>query len=75
MNDIIEICMVCESGLFNDSYIENLEKLGKVIFLRKNNYEKVLTNDANKKIIVYDPDFGGWDFKDEILEKSKKAIY
>ena len=72
--DIIEVCIVAERELFEDNYIENIEKLGKVIFLRKNNYEKFLIKDNSKKIIVYDPDFGGWDFSDEILEKSNNIL-
>ena len=73
-DNLIEVCFVAEREMFEDSYIDNIEKLGKVTFLRKNNYEKVLIKDNNKKIIVYDPDFGGWDFKDEILEKSQNTL-
>ena len=70
----IEVCFVAERKLFENDYIENIEKLGKVSFLRKNNYEKVLINNKNKKIIIYDPDFGGWNFTDEILEKSPNIL-
>lgn len=73
-DDKIEICIVAERELFDDNHIDNLEKLGKVIFLRKNSFKEFLIKDSNKKIIVYDPDFGGWDFKDEILEKSKNIL-
>lgn len=67
----LEICFVTEKGLFKKQYIEKLNTFGPVIFLEKENFVKKLIEDDNEKIIVYDPDFGGWDFPSEILTKSK----
>ena len=47
-DDKIEICIVAERELFDDNHIDNLEKLGKVIFLRKNSFKEFLIKDSNK---------------------------
>lgn len=72
----MKIFMVCEKTLFNELQKDELNKYGEVIFL-DNNYTLDIINDANEKIIIYDPDFGGWNFPKEILEKPNnlKAVF
>ena len=74
LNEEIEICFVAEKSMFDNEYIENLESFGKVIFYRKKSFENLLIQDDNKKIIIYDPDFGGWNFDDNILLNSKNIM-
>ena len=73
----MKIYIVREKQLFNSSQIEDIKKYGDIIFLDSDNYIKNIINDSNEKVIVYDPDFGGWNFPKEILVQSNniKAIF
>ena len=63
----MKIYIVGKEKLFNSSEKENIGKYGEIIFLDSNNYIDNITNDSSKKVVVYDPDFGGWKFPKEIL--------
>ena len=73
----MKIYVVGEEQLFNSSQKENIGKYGEIIFLDSNNYIDNIINDSSEKVVVYDPDFGGWNFPKEILEQSQnlKAIF
>ena len=73
----MKIYIVGEKQLFNSFQIEDIKKYGDIIFLDSDNYIKNIINDSNEKVIVYDPDFGGWNFPKEILVQSNniKAIF
>ncbi len=69
--------IVGEKNLFSSEHIESMKKYGEIIFLNSDNYiEEIITNN-NEKIIVYDPDFGGWSFPNDILETASnlKAVF
>ena len=74
MNKDIDIVFITEKGLFNNKYIDSLKNLGNIFFYSKENYVSNIISNKNKKIIIYDPDFGGWDFNEEILIKSVNII-
>ena len=73
----MKIYIAGEKELFNDLEKENFSKYGELLFLDSNNYIETIINDSSEKVIIYDPDFGGWDFPREILESSLnlKAIF
>ena len=73
----MKVYVVGEEQLFSSSQKENIGKYGEIIFLDSNNYIENIINDSSEKVIVYDPDFGGWDFPKGILEHSQnlKAIF
>lgn len=73
----MKVYVVGEEQLFNSSQKENIGKYGGIVFLDSNNYIENIINDSSEKVIVYDPDFGGWDFPKRILEHSQnlKAIF
>ena len=73
----MKVYVVGEEQLFNSSQKENIGKYGGIVFLDSNNYIENIINDSSEKVIVYDPDFGGWNFPKEILEQSQnlKAIF
>lgn len=70
----IDIIFVTDKKLFNNKYINNLKNIGYVLFFTKDNFVEKITANRNKKIIVYDPDFGGWSFPQEILLKTKNIL-
>ena len=74
MNNKIKIFIVGEENLFNDNYIDRLKSYGDVIYLEKNNYIDRLIDSDDKKVIIFDPDFGGWNFPKEILENSNNIL-
>lgn len=74
MQNNIKIYIVGEENLFNSSYVDNLKRYGDVIYLKTSNYIDRLINSNDKKIIVFDPDFGGWSFPREILENSSNIL-
>ena len=73
----MKVYVVGEEQLFNSSQKENIGKYGGIVFLDSNNYRENIINDSSEKVVVYDPDFGGWDFPKDILERSQnlKAIF
>ena len=73
----MKVYVVGEEQLFSSSQKENIGKYGEIVFLDSNNYIENIINDSSEKVIVYDPDFGGWDFPKGILEHSQnlKAIF
>lgn len=74
MNEKVDICFICDSDLFNEQYLNTFRNLGEVIFFNKNNFTNELIINDNKKIIIYDPDFGGWNFPREILQESNNVL-
>jgi len=70
------IYIIGERILFDNNKINILKEYGQVIFAEKENYINEVINNNSKKIIIYDPDFGGWSFPQEIIEKTSnlKAI-
>lgn len=73
----MKIFVVAEKELFNVNQIERIEEYGELVFLNKDTYIADITSDDNEKVVVYDPDFGGWKFPKEILEKSNnlKSVF
>ena len=73
----MKVYVVGEEQLFSSSRKENIGKYGEIVFLDSNNYIENIINDFSEKVVVYDPDFGGWNFPKEILEQSQnlKAIF
>lgn len=73
----MKIFIVGEKDLFNVSQIEDIKKYGEVLFLNKNIFINEIINNSDNKVIIYDPDFGGWNFPKEILKKSSnlKAVF
>ena len=71
------IFIVGEKTLFNNSKIESMRNYGEVVFAEKDNYVNEIINNKDEKIVIYDPDFAGWKFPQDILEKSVnlKAIF
>jgi len=53
----------------NEQYFkDNLSKIdANVVFIENKNQLKLLDN-KNEKIVIYDPDFAGWEFPNEILK-------
>ena len=74
MDKNIDIIFITEKSLFDNKYIDSLSNLGNIYFYSKENYISNIISNKNKKIIIYDPDFGGWKFKDEILLESENII-
>lgn len=73
----MKVYVVAEEQLFSSSQKENIRKYGEIVFLDSNNYIENIINDSSEKVIVYDPDFGGWGFPKDILDHSQnlKAIF
>ena len=73
----MKIYILGEDNLFNCKQKDNLVRYGQLVFLENNNYIEKLINDSSDKVILYDPDFAGWDFPHEVLEKTEslKAIF
>lgn len=72
----MKIFVVGEEDLFNQSQKEIIKQYGELIFLNKDTYIKDIINDKDDKVIVYDPDFGGWNFSKEILNSNNlKSIF
>lgn len=71
------IFIVGEKTLFDNNQIETIKSYGKVIFVEKDSYINEIINNNEEKLVIYDPDFGGWKFPQDILEKSLglKAIF
>ena len=73
----MKVFVVSERDLFNIELQEKIKKYGETVFLNKDTYiENIISND-DEKVVVYDPDFGGWSFPKEILENSNslKAVF
>ena len=73
----MKIFVVSEKDLFDSNQKDRIENCGEVVFLDKDTYiEDIISNDE-EKVIVYDPDFGGWNFPKEILENANnlKSIF
>lgn len=75
----MNIYFILEKNLFNPNYLKNISKFGNIIFMSKNNEEnyKILTKDTMQKVIVYDPDYAGWHFPNNILNSitNLKAVF
>lgn len=75
----MNIYFVVEKNLFSENYIGQISSFGNIIYCSNNNSETydVLFKDNNDKIIIYDPDYAGWHFPDEILNNINniKAIF
>ena len=72
----MKIFVVGEEDLFNQNQKGKIEQYGELIFLNKDTYIKDIINDKDDKVIVYDPDFGGWNFSKEILNSNNlKSIF
>ena len=73
----MKIYIVGEENLFKKNQKEEIKKYGETIFLKKEKFIEIILNDKSEKVIIYDPDFGGWNFSTEILENSVniKAIF
>lgn len=73
----MKVFVVSERDLFNIELQEKIKKYGETVFLNKDTYiENIISND-DEKVVIYDPDFGGWSFPKEILENSNnlKAVF
>ncbi len=73
----MKIFVVSEKDLFDSNQKNRIENCGEVVFLEKDTFiEKIINNDE-EKVIVYDPDFGGWNFPKEILENANnlKSVF
>lgn len=70
----MNIYFVGEKELFSENYIKQISSFGNIIYCSNNNSKTydVLFKDNNDKIIIYDPDYAGWNFPDEILNNIKK---
>jgi len=73
----MKVFVVSERDLFNIELQEKIKKYGEVFFLNKDTYVEDIINNDEEKVVVYDPDFGGWNFSKEIIEQSQnlKAIF
>ena len=73
----MKVFVVSERDLFNIELQEKMKKYGELFFLNKNTYVEDIINDTEEKVVVYDPDFGGWNFSKEIIEHAQnlKAIF
>lgn len=71
------IFVVSEKDLFDSNQNDRIENCGEVVFLDKDTYIENIICNNEEKVIVYDPDFGGWNFPNEILENANnlKAIF
>ena len=77
MSGKLDIMFVTDKKIFDKKYIDVLQKYGNIFYCSKENFVSEINSNKKNKIIVYDPDFGGRSFSDEIIEKSKniKAIF
>lgn len=73
-NSDIKIYFVTKKNLFTPNLIEDIKQLGEVIFIENVNPSLYLLNDDSRKVIVYDPDFGGWNFPDDIIINTKNIL-
>ena len=75
----MNIYFISEKDVFNPNYLKNISNFGNIIFMSKNNEEnyKILTKDTMQKVIVYDPDYAGWHFPNNILNNiaNLKAVF
>lgn len=75
----MNIYFIADKKTFKKDYIEELSKLGNILYTSNNNKEnyKKLKEDSEEKIIIYDPDYAGWDFPNDILleVQNLKAIF
>lgn len=70
----IDICFVCDTYLFDNKYLDTISEFGQKVFLNKCSFSDEIIKNKNKKIIIYDPDFGGWNFPKRILEESDNIL-
>ncbi len=75
----MNIYFISEKNIFNSEYLKNISNFGNIIFMSENNDDnyKVLMEDTMQKVIVYDPDYAGWNFPNNILNNvdNLKAIF
>lgn len=75
----MNIYFISEKNVFSSNYLENISNFGNIIFMSNNNEEnyKILAKDAMQKVIVYDPDYAGWNFPSNILNNivNLKAVF
>lgn len=75
----MNIYLVVDKTLFLKDYIEQISSFGNIIYCSENNCDTydILSKDNKDKIIIYDPDYAGWSFPDEILNNINniKAIF
>lgn len=75
----MNIYFIADKEIFKNDYVNQLSKLGNILYSSNNNEEnyKKLKEDNNEKIIIYDPDYAGWSFPNNILMEVQnlKAIF
>lgn len=75
----MNIYFIADKEIFKNDYVNQLSKLGNILYSSNNNEEnyKKLKEDNNEKIIIYDPDYAGWSFPNNILieVQNLKAIF
>lgn len=75
----MSIYFITEKNLFDKTLLHELSSYGNLYFLSNNNNQNLsdLIADEKPKIIVYDPDYAGWNFPDIILNEvsNLKAIF
>ena len=65
---------VGDKNLFPDKYIKSLSKIANIIFCSQKSFIENITENKRNKIVVYDPDYAGWSFPDEILKSSENIL-
>ena len=77
--DNMSIYFITEKDLFDNSLLYELSSYGELHFLSSNNNQNLndLIADEKAKIIIYDPDYAGWEFPNTILQEvpNLKAIF
>lgn len=75
----MNIYFFTDENLFKGNYIADISKYGNIIYCKKDNEYNcdLLAKDDKEKILIYDPDFAGWEFPNDVLNKIKniKAIF
>lgn len=74
MQKNIDIMFVGDKNLFPDKYIKSLSKIANIIFCSQKSFIENITENKRNKIVVYDPDYAGWSFPDEILKSSENIL-
>lgn len=75
----MSIYFITEKNLFDNTLLSELSSYGELHFLSSNNNQNLNDLIANEKakIIIYDPDYAGWEFPNTILNEvpNLKAIF